>query len=212
MDPYHTDKPGLHATNMTSADLTDIKPSTPNNDYYESYGDHPSMAIEEEGREKPLFGKRPWRWTGTIHLAIWLALTAYFIIAMVKSGGRSGTAYVVIIYLFITFKLFFKHASTRLVSRPLSCIWENTVTRVVDFIPERFRIYIGIVIVIAIMLITMLASPVTAVSGTLLNRFVSFLGVCVFLLILYATSHVSVYFKVSVLFNDLSYTFLTSKT
>jgi CNT family concentrative nucleoside transporter len=67
-------------------------------------------------------------------------------------------------------------------------VWNNTCVRAVSFIPEKFRLWLGALGAIAVIVIGTFTSPVGA-DNTHANRAVSLFGLLVFILLFYATSH-----------------------
>ena len=71
--------------------------------------------------------------------------------------------------------------------RPVRAIWNSTIVRVVNMIPEGLRLPLGAIGAIAVILVGAFASPESA-DNTRPNRAVSLFGLLVFIAVLYLTS------------------------
>lgn len=67
-------------------------------------------------------------------------------------------------------------------------IWNSTGPKIANLIPEKLRLPLGAVVVIAVMLIGGFASPESQ-GNTRANRAVSFFGLAVIIFVMWATSN-----------------------
>ena len=92
-----------------------------------------------------------------------------------------------LIYLAITLRMIFFIVPVATLTRPVYWVWNQTASRFVSIIPEKFRVPSAALLTIGVIL---LGSFVTEESGdnTRANRAVSLFGLVVFLFVLWATS------------------------
>ena len=136
--------------------------------------------------EKRLWFKRD-KQVFLFHLLIWLALTTYFITAMIISPNNSKISLLIFLYTFLSLKLVFKHFSTRLISEPVSRAWTSLILNPLNKIPRKSR-RIGlygfpVVLIVALIMI----SPDTD-KGTRIQRVISLVGLSLQLLLMWSTS------------------------
>lgn len=72
--------------------------------------------------------------------------------------------------------------------KPLRLVWNGTALRVVSMVPEKLRLVVGAVGGFAVILVGAFASTETP-NNSRKDRAVSLFGLCVFIFILYLTSH-----------------------
>lgn len=87
----------------------------------------------------------------------------------------------------LTLRLVFFHVPISIISRPIRFVWKNTGVRVAELIPDKLKIPLGALIVVAVLLIGGFASPVSQ-DNTRDNRAVSLFGLAVIILVMWATS------------------------
>ncbi|KAJ1971962.1 hypothetical protein H4R35_004953 [Dimargaris xerosporica] len=92
-----------------------------------------------------------------IHLVIWLLMTAYFIATLVLHSDRF--LIIMLLYIFISGKLFFYHAPVSWLTRPLVWLYEHAVSRPVGLVPRRMRWVLGICIPIICFVLTVVLPP-----------------------------------------------------
>ncbi|KAJ1556361.1 hypothetical protein HK405_014320 [Cladochytrium tenue] len=137
--------------------------------------------------KKPAFGKRPLK-TFLIHLAIWVVLTVYFVLLVIKAKGKDGYAFAIVIYCVITLRMLAKHVSpSRLIYEPLGKAWNATIGAAASRLSPLYQDLFVFGLDIVIYIIAIVASPTTEL-GSIGQRFQSLAGVIVMLAILYAFS------------------------
>lgn len=82
------------------------------------------------------------------------------------------------LWLAITLRLLFLYIPITIISKPMHLVWNTTAVRLVSFIPERMRLPLGAVVVVAVLLIGGFASPESQ-DNTRANRAVSLFGLLV---------------------------------
>jgi len=93
-----------------------------------------------------------------------------------------------LLWLCITIRLVTLHVSIKPVTQAISWAWNGTVVKVVDLIPEKFRLPLGALGTVIIILIGTFTSPQSD-DNTNANRAVSLFGLLVFIGVFYSTSN-----------------------
>lgn len=93
-----------------------------------------------------------------------------------------------LLWICITIRLVTFHVSITPVAQAISWVWNSTVVRVVDLIPEKFRLPLGALGTVLIIFIGTFTSPQSE-DNTNSNRAVSLFGLLVFIGVFYATSN-----------------------
>ncbi|KAJ2157447.1 hypothetical protein GGF46_004508, partial [Coemansia sp. RSA 552] len=129
---------------------------------------------------------RPYAWLGIV--GIWLAITGYFIAALVlqRKTQLSDILPLIFLYVLITAKLLFSLVSTRYITEPLAMAIDPAMVLWLR-IPRIHRYLFGVVVLLAIMLSVSLSLP-DSKSGTRIERMQSLLGVAIIVLGLVVTS------------------------
>ncbi|KAL8795870.1 MAG: hypothetical protein Q9195_001750 [Heterodermia aff. obscurata] len=127
-----------------------------------------------------------------VHIFIWLVFTGWWIAGLVlhrkdSLSSRTGWLKPFLLYLVITLRLFFFHAPISIVTKPMHMIWNNTGVRFARLIPERLKIPLGAITVIAVILIGGFANPESQ-DNTRDNRAVSIFGLVVTVFAMWVTS------------------------
>jgi CNT family concentrative nucleoside transporter len=84
-------------------------------------------------------------------------------------------------------RIIFWHAPITIVTKPMHWVWNQTGVRFANLIPEKLRIPLGALLVIAVIIVGAMASPESA-DNTRDNRAVSLFGLVVFIFVLWVTS------------------------
>lgn len=118
---------------------------------------------------------------------IWLTLSRWWITGLILHRYDLGWLIPFLIYLAITLRMIFFYLPIATLTRPVYWVWNQTASRFVSIIPEKFRVPSAALLTIGVIL---LGSFVTEESGdnTRANRAVSLFGLVVFLFVLWATS------------------------
>jgi CNT family concentrative nucleoside transporter len=93
-----------------------------------------------------------------------------------------------LLWLCITIRLVTLHVSIKPVNQAISWAWNSTVVKVVDLIPDNFRLPLGALGTVLIILVGTFTSPQSD-DNTHANRAVSLFGLLVFIGVFYATSN-----------------------
>lgn len=151
--------------------------------------DSSSLSSFASSVSRKLFFKRPMKvfW---MHLVLWLLLTAHFTFAILN---RNTTHYyfglLAVAYVFLSFKLVFKHFSTRLITSVLSSGWDLLIRRPLALIPERPRKAILYATpLVSIVILVLVSSPTE--NGSRLERLQSLVGLCLMVAFMWLTSSV----------------------
>ena len=102
---------------------------------------------------------------------------------------RSSTGWLkpCLFWLALTVRLVFFHVPTSIVTTPMHWIWNTTGVRFAGMLPEKIKIPLGAMTVIAVILIGSFASPESA-DNTRDNRAVSLFGLAVVIVAMFITS------------------------
>ena len=92
-----------------------------------------------------------------------------------------------LVWLGITVRLITWHVSTKHVTEPIYWLWRNSVRKVVQMIPEKFRLPLGALGTFGVILLGTFINEETA-DNTRANRAVSIFGLLVFIFVFWATS------------------------
>ena len=103
-----------------------------------------------------------------------------------------------LLYLAITLWFIFGYVPIRIITkytslasqlslRPIFTFWNVTIVRYIEIIPESFRVPLGAIFVLVVVLVGTFASP-TSKDNSYANRAVSLAGLLLFYAILYVTS------------------------
>lgn len=143
--------------------------------------------VQPEGAYKPVFGKRTIKEL-LIDLAIWIALTSYIVVFIIKGRGREGYEALILVYMFLSLRLYARHVSiSQTVYTPITFAYNSTIGRAISCIPERFRIPLMFGFTFSGLITSALVFPLGK-GSTVLGRFQSLLGVIAFLAFMYGTS------------------------
>ncbi|KAJ6264357.1 hypothetical protein Dda_0502 [Drechslerella dactyloides] len=150
-------------------------------------GNGTSESVSESS-EKPSLWRRFYRkFRIFIHLFIWLFFTGWFVAGIILHRKQEGWLIPFLFYLCITIRIVTLHVPISVVTKPMHWIWENTGVRFVNLIPERFRLWCGAALTVAVIVIGSFASPESA-GNTRANRAISLLGLVLLILGLWGTS------------------------
>ncbi|KAJ1957472.1 hypothetical protein EC988_000818 [Linderina pennispora] len=122
-------------------------------------------------------------------LAIWLLITAYFIVsvALKKKTQLSDLLPFILLYAFISFKMLFAFVDTALVTKPMSKVYDSAVAQRVSRIPVKFLYMFGGAVLLALVLGVSLGLP-NSKNGNRGSRMQSLLGIVVITALLVLTS------------------------
>ncbi|KAI9353394.1 H+/nucleoside cotransporter [Zopfochytrium polystomum] len=152
--------------------------------------DIPAKLVDGDdaaAKDKPAFGKRSTQ-SALIYLAVWIVLTVYFVLLLVKGKGKNGYEFAIVMYCLITLRMLAKHVSpSKVIYAPLGKVWDSTFGAVSGKMSELVQNLIVGAVVAACFIITIVASP-TSEKGNIGQRFQSFAGLIIMLGLLYLTS------------------------
>lgn len=144
--------------------------------------------IEEPQTRRSRFYKK---FRPVIHLAIWLLFTGWWIAGLILH--RPGTAepknWVVpfLLWLAITIRIVTLYIPISVVYKPMRWTWKNTVSRVINMIPEKFRLPLGALGTVGVIVLGGFASPERGENNRA-NRGISLLGLAILIFGMWATS------------------------
>jgi CNT family concentrative nucleoside transporter len=92
-----------------------------------------------------------------------------------------------LLWLAITLRIITLYVPTRPIMQAARFVWQNTAVRVSNLIPERLRIPLAALLVMAVIVVGAMASEEVG-DNTRANRAVSLFGLLVFIFVLWATS------------------------
>ncbi|KAL9116116.1 MAG: hypothetical protein Q9227_000485 [Pyrenula ochraceoflavens] len=126
-----------------------------------------------------------YRWA--FHIFVWLLFTGWWIAGLILHRYDLGWLIPFLLYLAITLRLIFFWVPITIVSKPMHFVWNNTMVRFTQMIPERLRIPLAAIGTVAVILVASFVSKESA-DNTRANRAVSLFGLAVMILGLWATS------------------------
>ena len=127
------------------------------------------------------------------HLFIWMVFTGWWIAGLVvhgihdSIGSRTGWLKAFLVWFAITLRIIFFHVPITVVTGPMRWVWRNTGVKFAELIPEKLKVPLGALLVIAVLLIGGFASPESQ-DNTRDNRAVSLFGLAVIIFVMWATS------------------------
>ncbi|PWY94479.1 H+/nucleoside cotransporter [Aspergillus sclerotioniger CBS 115572] len=122
-----------------------------------------------------------------VYATIWILFTGWWITGLILHRFDLGWLIPFLLYLAITLRLIFLYVPISVVTRPVFFVWNQTASRLVSYVPERFRIPGAALVTIAVILVGAFASPETH-ENTRADRAVSLFGLVVCLFILWLSS------------------------
>lgn len=152
-----------------------------------------SPSRSEEDPQTHTFSNLYKRYRIFFHLFVWLFFTGWWIAGLLVHGihdplsSNTGWLKPFLLWLGVTLRVVFFHVPITILTKPMHWVWENTGVRFAELLPNRFKIPLGAVMVLAVFLIGGFASPESE-DNTRDNRAVSLFGLAVFIFVLYATS------------------------
>ncbi|CAF9941294.1 MAG: hypothetical protein ALECFALPRED_009057 [Alectoria fallacina] len=152
-----------------------------------------SPSRSEEDPQTPTFSNLYKRYRIFFHLFVWLFFTGWWIAGLLVHGihdplsSNTGWLKPFLLWLGVTLRVVFFHVPITILTKPMHWVWESTGVRFAELLPNRFKIPLGAVMVLAVFLIGGFASPESE-DNTRDNRAVSLFGLAVFVFVLYATS------------------------
>lgn len=74
-------------------------------------------------------------------------------------SSRTGWLKPFLVWLAITLRLLFFHVPIRVITRPCYSLWNRTAVRLVEVLPDTYKLPLGALLVVAVILIGGFASP-----------------------------------------------------
>ncbi|KAL5350505.1 hypothetical protein ACLOAV_004074 [Pseudogymnoascus australis] len=121
------------------------------------------------------------------HVLFGVVMTGWWIAGLVLHRKDYGWLIPFLLWLFIMIRLVTFYVPSRYALIPVAFLWKNIVQRVVYMIPPRFRLPLGAIGTIAVILVGTMVTEETA-DNTRSNRAVSCFGLLVFIFLFWATS------------------------
>ncbi|KAJ3258672.1 hypothetical protein HK103_003461 [Boothiomyces macroporosus] len=147
-----------------------------------------TTVVEEISESKPKFGKRG-RNALLIDLAIWIAMTAYFVAFVSLGSGKQGFGAGVVAYVFISLRLLARHVSvSQVVYKPLGSVASSAGGAAGRVVSEKYRAPVIGVVAFILIAATSLLSKTTA-DNSIGYRIQSLLGIVVILVAMTLLSH-----------------------
>ncbi|KXT18425.1 hypothetical protein AC579_8154 [Pseudocercospora musae] len=121
------------------------------------------------------------------HAALWLLITAWWVAGLALHHADMNWLVPFLLWLAFTIRFVTFYVPISYVTRPMHFAWNNTGVRVNNMIPEKFRLYVGAAVTVAVILVGTFVSAESA-DNTRENRAVSLFGMLVLIFALWATS------------------------
>ncbi|KFY56258.1 hypothetical protein V496_06746 [Pseudogymnoascus sp. VKM F-4515 (FW-2607)] len=121
------------------------------------------------------------------HVLFGVVMTGWWIAGLVLHRSDYGWLIPFLLWLFIMIRLVTFYVPSRYALIPVAFLWKNIVQRVVYMIPPRFRLPLGAIGTIAVILVGTMVTEETA-DNTRSNRAISCFGLLVFIFVFWATS------------------------
>ncbi|KAI9753566.1 MAG: hypothetical protein M4579_005083 [Chaenotheca gracillima] len=147
----------------------------------------PAATEEEVDPRRHSFSSLYAKYRIFAHIFIWLFFTGWWIAGLVLHRYDLGWLVPFLLYLAITLRLIFFHVPITIVSKPMHFVWNNTAVRIANMVPEKLKIPLSALLVIAVILVASFVSPESQ-DNTRGNRAVSLFGMAVFMVVLWGTS------------------------
>ncbi|KAK6339022.1 hypothetical protein TWF696_009818 [Orbilia brochopaga] len=176
--------------NHRTADIKDdgdIKDSIDREEKGGAIGQGTTESVSDVEQKPSRFRRYYRKFRYIIHLLIWLFFTGWFVAGVILHRKDRGWLIPFLVYLCITIRIVTLHIPITVVTKPMHFIWENTAVKVVDLIPEKYRLWCGAAVAVAVIVVGSFASPESA-GNTRANRAISLLGLVLLILGLWATS------------------------
>ncbi|KAF2813121.1 H+/nucleoside cotransporter-like protein [Mytilinidion resinicola] len=133
------------------------------------------------------FAKFYSQWKIVFHVFLGMLFTGWWIASLILHRHNKNWIIPFLLWLAIMLRLVFFYVPITIVTKPMHFVWNNTMARLVSFIPERMRIPGGALGTIAVIIVGSFASKESE-DNTRANRAVSLFGLVVFLFLFWATS------------------------
>ncbi|KAH0536277.1 hypothetical protein FGG08_006838 [Glutinoglossum americanum] len=143
---------------------------------------------EEEDTQSHSFSRFYVHWRIFFHIFIFLLFTGWWIAGLILHRKDLGWVVPFLLWFAISLRLLFFHVPIMILTKPMHWVWNNTGVRFAATIPEKLKIPLSALVVIAVILIGSFVSE-EAEDNTRPNRAVSLFGLVVLIAALYATSH-----------------------
>jgi concentrative nucleoside transporter, CNT family len=117
-----------------------------------------------------------------------MSVPRWLIAGLVLHRGDLAWLIPFLLWLCITIRLVTFHVSIKPVTQAISWAWNSTIVKIANPIPEKFRLPLGALGTVIIILIGTFTSPQSD-DNTHANRAVSLFGLLVFISVFYATSN-----------------------
>jgi len=120
-------------------------------------------------------------------LAGWMIITGWWAASLGLHHADKNWVIPFLLWLAISLRLLTCHVPISIVTTPMHWIWNNSAVKITSTVPEKWRLPLGAVGAIAVILVGSFASAENA-DNTRANRAISLFGLVVFMAGLYATS------------------------
>ncbi|OBT41763.1 hypothetical protein VE00_07985 [Pseudogymnoascus sp. WSF 3629] len=149
--------------------------------------DEEVRSEDEPGAIKKFIAKYRKQIRIAIHVLIGTVMTGWWIAGLVLHRSDYGWLIPFLLWLFIMIRLVTFYIPSRYAMFPIAFLWKNVVQRLVYMIPPRFRLPLGAIGTVAVILVGSMVSEETK-DNTRANRAISCFGLAVFIFLFWATS------------------------
>lgn len=179
---YSSEGKHLHESSTALEKDSDSSDLPPKNSGVEELGGGVMEPSSPSQRFKGLARRNVW----VIHLFIWMLFTGWWISGLV-THRHLGWLKPFLLWLGISIRLLTFYVPLTPVFKVVKFMWRNTVSRAVQMIPEQFRLPLGGIGTICVIVIGTFATEETAENNRQ-NRAVSLFGLLLFIFIFWLTS------------------------
>ncbi|OAA45591.1 inner membrane transport protein yeiJ [Metarhizium rileyi] len=127
------------------------------------------------------------RFRPAFHLAYFLLFTGWWVASLILHKDDKNWVVPFLLWLAISLRLLFYYVPSRFLSNAIRWVWSHTVLVVYELIPQAFRIPLGALGALAVIIVGSFASEEVA-DNNRANRAVSLFGLVVMIFVFWATS------------------------
>ncbi|OBT68824.1 hypothetical protein VE03_02185 [Pseudogymnoascus sp. 23342-1-I1] len=176
-----SDRDSLRKADLESNDTEEVKTAKVHEEEVQSEDER------QPGKIKQFMAKYRKEIRIASHVLFGAVMTGWWITGLVLHRNDYGWLIPFLLWLFIMIRLVTFYVPSRYALIPVAFLWKNVVQRAVYMIPPRFRLPLGAIGTIAVILVGTMVTEETE-DNTRANRAISCFGLIVFIFLFWATS------------------------